>query len=200
VQQTLEQAQDYYRGMRKQIADAGRDPEHVKILPGAFIVIGRTQAEAEDKYETLQDLVDPVLGLSLLTAQLGDIDLSGYPLDEPLPELPPTEGSTSKQQMIYQQAKREGLTLRELYKSVSAGRGHRRLIGTAETIADDLEEWFLNEAADGFNIMPDYLPDGLDDIVELLVPELQRRGLVRTEYDGRTLRDNLGLPRPDFAR
>ncbi len=200
VQQTLEQAQDYYRGMRKQIADAGRDPEHVKILPGAFIVIGRTQAEAEDKYETLQDLVDPVLGLSLLTAQLGDIDLSGYPLDEPLPELPPTEGSTSKQQMIYQQAKREGLTLRELYKSVSAGRGHRRLIGTAETIADDLEEWFLNEAADGFNIMPDYLPDGLDDIVELLVPELQRRGLVRTEYDGRTLRDNLGLPRPAFAR
>ncbi len=200
VQQTLEGAQAYYRGMRKQVADHGRDPDHVKILPGAFIVIGRTQAEAEDKFAALQDLVDPVLGLSLLTAQLGDVDLSGYPLDEPLPELPPTQGSTSKQQMIYQQAKRQGLTLRELYTSVSAGRGHRRLVGTAASIADELEDWFESEAADGFNIMPDYLPDGLEDIVDLLVPELRRRGLVRAEYDGRTLRENLGLPRPAFTR
>lgn len=199
AQQTLDQAQTFYRGMKKQVAEHGRNPDDVKILPGAFIVVGRTRAEAEDKYAVLQDLVDPVVGLGLLTGQLGDVDISGYPLDGPLPELPPTEGSTSKQQLIYEQARREGLTIRELYLSVAAGRGHRFLLGTPESIADELEDWFVNEAADGFNIMPDYLPDGLDAIVDLLVPELQRRGLFRTEYEGTSLRANLGLPRPAFA-
>ncbi|MGW2397555.1 LLM class flavin-dependent oxidoreductase [Kitasatospora sp. NPDC001664] len=199
VQQTLEQAQTHYRGLKAQVAAHGRDPEHVKIMPGAFIVVGRTQAEAEDKYATLQALVDPVVGLGMLSYQLGMVDLSGYPLDGPLPELPAVEGSAGKQAVLYEQARRQGLTIRELYLSVAAGRGHRFLLGTPEVIADQLEEWFLNEAADGFNIMPDYLPDGLDAIVDLLVPELQRRGLVRREYEGRTLRDHLGLPRPDFS-
>jgi len=199
VQQTLDGAQAYYRGLKKQVADYGRDPDQVKILPGAFIVVGRTQAEAEDKYATLQDLVDPVVGLGMLSYQLGMVDISGYPLDGPLPELPPTEGSTSKQQLIYDKARREGLTIRELYLSVAAGRGHRFLLGTPETIADELEDWFVNEAADGFNIMPDYHPGGLEAIVDLLVPELRRRGLTRTEYEGRTLRENLGLPRPAFT-
>ncbi len=199
VQQTLEGARSYYRGLKKQVAEHGRDPEQVKILPGAFIVVGRTRAEAEDKYATLQELVDPVVGLGMLSYQLGMVDISGYPLDGPLPELPPTEGSTSKQQLIYQQARRQGLTIRELYLSVAAGRGHRFLLGTPAEIADQLEDWFVGEAADGFNIMPDYHPGGLVDIVDLLVPELQRRGLVRTEYEGRTLRDNLGLRRPDFT-
>ncbi|OXS32339.1 LLM class flavin-dependent oxidoreductase [Streptomyces sp. XY006] len=198
VQQTLDQAQVYYRGLKKQVADHGRDPDDVKILPGAFIVVGRTLAEAEDRYATLQSLVDPVVGLGMLSYQLGMVDISGYPLDGPLPELPATEGSTSKQQMIYEQARRQGLTIRELYLSVAAGRGHRFLLGTPETIADQLEEWFTDEAADGFNIMPDYHPGGLDAIVDLLVPELQRRGLMRTEYEGTTLRANLGLPRPGF--
>ena len=198
AQQTLEQAQSYYLSIKKQAAAWGRNPEDVKILPGACILAGRTKAEAEDKYAVLQDLVDPVLGLGLLTGQLGDVDISGYPLDGPLPELPRTEGSTSKQQLIYEQAQRQGLTIRELYLSVAGSRGHRFLLGTAQDIADQLEDWFVNEAADGFNIMPDYLPGGLDDIVELVVPELQRRGLMRTEYEGRTLRENLGLPRPAF--
>ncbi|MFE9094092.1 LLM class flavin-dependent oxidoreductase [Streptomyces sp. NPDC007264] len=199
VQQTLDGAQTYYRGLKKQVADHGRDPDQTKILPGAFVVVGRTRAEAEDKYATLQDLVDPVVGLGMLSYQLGMVDISGFPLDGPLPELPPTEGSTSKQQLIYEKARREGLTIRELYLSVAAGRGHRFLLGTPESIADELEEWFVAEACDGYNIMPDYLPDGLDAIVELLVPELQRRGLVRTEYEGTTLRENLGLRRPAFS-
>jgi FMN-dependent oxidoreductase (nitrilotriacetate monooxygenase family) len=199
AQQTLEQAQNYYLSIKKQVAAHGRNPEDVKILPGACILVARTKAEAEDKYAVLQDLVDPVLGLGLLTGQLGDVDISGYPLDGPLPELPTTEGSTSKQQLIYEQAQRQGLTIRELYLSVASSRGHRFLLGTPQDIADQLEDWFVNEAADGFNIMPDYLPGGLDDIVELLVPELQRRGLMRTEYEGRTLRENLGLPRPAFS-
>ncbi|MFG2196044.1 LLM class flavin-dependent oxidoreductase [Streptomyces sp. NPDC048639] len=198
AQQTLDQAQTYYRGMREQAAAHGRNPDDVKILPGVFLMAGRTRAEAEDKYAELQDLVDPVVGLGLLTGLLGDVDISHLPLDGPLPELPPTEGSTSRQQLVYEQARRQGLTIRQLYLSVAGGRGHRFLLGTPETIADELEDWFHNEAADGFNIMPSHLPGGLDDIVDLVVPELQRRGLMRTAYEGTTLRENLGLPRPAF--
>jgi len=199
AQQTLDGAQAYYRSIKEHAARHGRAAEDIKVLPGACILVAPTRAEAEDKYAALQDLIDPVVGLGLLTGQLGDVDISGFPLDEQLPELPVTEGSTSKQQLIYEQARREHLTVRQLYLKVASSRGHRFLLGTPGTIADQLEDWFRNEAADGFNIMPDYLPGGLDDIVSLLVPELQRRGLMRTEYEGRTLRENLGLRRPDFS-
>lgn len=194
--QGLDQARAFYRGMKEQVAGHGRDPDDTVILPGVFLVVGRTRAEAEDKYAVLQDLVDPVVGLGLLTGLLGDVDLSHLPLDGPLPELPATEGSTSRRQLVYDQARRQGLTIRELYLSVAGGRGHRFVLGTPQTVADELEEWFVNDGADGFNVMPAYLPDGLTDIVDLVVPELQRRGLMRTEYTGRTLRENLGLPRP----
>lgn len=197
VAQTLEQAQTFYRNVHQNMARHGRAPEQAKILPGVFPVVGRTQAEAEEKYQTLQSLVDPVVGLGLLTTQLGNIDISQFPLDEPLPELPLTEGSQGKQKVIYEQARSKGLTIRQLYLAVSAGRGHRFVMGTPKDIADQLEEWFVNEAADGFNIMPPVLPDGLTDFVDLVVPELQRRGLFRTEYEGATLRDNLGLERPE---
>jgi alkanesulfonate monooxygenase len=197
--QTLEQAQAFYRGMKTHVIHHGREPDEVKILPGVFTVVGRTQAEAEDKYAVLQDLVDPVVGLGLLTGLLGDVDISGYPLDGPLPALPPTQGSTSRQQLVYEHARQQGLTIRQLYLSVAGGRGHRTLIGTPETIADALEDWFVNCGADGFNVMPPYLPDGLTDFVDLVIPELQRRGLFRREYQGHTLRDHLGLARPGLA-
>jgi N-acetyl-S-(2-succino)cysteine monooxygenase len=199
VQQTLEQAQTYYRGIKEQAAAYGRDPDQVKILPGSCILVARSQAEAEDTFAVLQDLVDPVVGLGLLQGQLGDVDISGYPVDGPLPVLARTEGSTSKQQIIYEQAQREQLTIRQLYRSVAKSRGHKFLLGTPRTVADELEEWFVSGAADGFNIMPEYLPGGLDNIVDLLVPELQRRRLFRAEYEGATLRDNLGLKRPAFS-
>ncbi|WP_336008278.1 LLM class flavin-dependent oxidoreductase [Streptomyces sp. KLMMK] len=199
AQQTLGQAQVFYKDVKDRVAGHGRNPDDVKALPGVFIVAGRTQAEAEDKYAVLQDLVDPVVGLGLLTGLLGDVDISHLPLDGPLPELPPTEGSTSRQQLVYEQARSQGLTIRELFLSVAGGRGHRFLLGTPQTIADELESWFTEGGADGFNVMPGYLPDGLDDIVDLVVPELQRRGLFRTEYEGTTLRDHLGLQRPAFA-
>jgi alkanesulfonate monooxygenase len=168
----------------------------MKVMPGLFPVVGRTRAEAEDKYAVLQDLVDPVVGLGLLTQLLGDVDISGCPLDGPLPELPPTQGSTSRQQLVYDKARREGLTIKELYRSLTGGRGHRIVIGTPEDVADLMEEWFTGGAADGFNVMPPVLPQGLDDFVDLVVPELQRRGLFRTEYESTTLRGNLGLDRP----
>ena len=197
--QNLSEAQTFYRGMREQIAAHGRDPDQVKIMPGLFPVVGRTRPEAEDKYAVLQDLVDPVVGLGLLTQLLGDVDISGYPLDGPLPALPPTEGSTSRQQLVYEKAEREGLSIRELYQSVSGGRGHRIVIGTPADIADAMEEWFTAEGADGFNVMPPVLPAGLHDFVELVIPELRRRGLFRTEYAGVTLRENLALRRPAYG-
>lgn len=196
AQQTLAQAQAFYASMKAQTERHGRAPEHTKIMPGVFPVVGRTQAEAEDLYHTLQDLIDPVVSLGLLETQLGNIDIMKLPLDEPLPELPMTEGSQSKQRLIYEQAKRKGLTLRQLAQEVAAGRGHRFLMGSPQVIADALEDWFVNEGADGFNILPPYLPGQLTAFVDLVVPELQRRGLFRTEYEGPTLRDNLGLPRP----
>ena len=198
--QTLEQAQKFYKTMREQIEKHGRSPEQVKIMPGVFVVVGRTKAEAEDKYALLQSLVDPVVGLGLLTGLLGDIDISGYSLDGPLPELPETQGSKSRQQLVYDQARRQGLTIRQLYLSVAGGRGHWFVLGTPETVVDQLEEWFLKGGADGYNVMPPYLPDGLIDFVDLVVPELQRRGLFRLEYEGQTLSHNLGLERPQHAR
>lgn len=197
--QSLEQAQTFYRSMKAELVQHGRSPDESVIMPGVFPVVGRTHEEAEEKYATLQELVDPVVGIGLLTGLLGDVDISQYPLDGPLPELPLTEGSISRQQLVYEQARTQGLSIRELYLSVSGARGHRFIMGTPESIADQLEEWFLNEGADGFNIMPSYLPDGLTDFVDLVVPELQCRGLFRTEYEGRTLRENLGMKRPPHA-
>ncbi|PZD96793.1 nitrilotriacetate monooxygenase [Paenibacillus sambharensis] len=196
AQQTLEQAQAFYSGIKAQLSRYGRQPDELVVMPGVFPVVGRTSMEAEEKYEQLQALVDPAVGMGLLTGLLGDVDLSDYPVDGPLPELPVTEGSTSRQQLVYDQARHQGLTIRELYLSVSGARGHRFILGSPEEIADQLEEWFIHRGADGFNIMPPYLPGGLDDFVDLVVPVLQKRGLFRNEYEGGTLRENLGLKRP----
>lgn len=195
AQQILPAAQELYRSMKEQVAQHGRSPDHIKIMPGLFPVIGRSMAEAEDKYAQLQDLIDERVGLGLLSDRLG-VEASVFPLDEQLPELPETEGSQSRQQLVYDQARREGLTVRQLYKAVAGGRGHRVVLGTPSDIAEQMEDWFVNEAADGFNIMPPYLPGCLTEFVDLVIPVLQQRGLFRTAYEGVTLRENLGLPRP----
>ncbi|WP_235576171.1 LLM class flavin-dependent oxidoreductase [Rossellomorea vietnamensis] len=194
--QSLVQAQTFYGGIKSKARQYGRDDDQLIVMPGIFPVVGRTREEAKEKFEVLQNLIDPVVGIGLLTGLLGDVDLSTYPVDAPLPDLPETEGSTSRQQLIYNEAKEKGMTIRELYLSVAGGRGHRSIIGCPEDIADELEEWFVNKGADGFNIMPPFLPGGLDDFVELVVPILQKRGLFRTEYEGKTLRENLGLLQP----
>ncbi len=173
-----------------------RSPDQLKIMPGIFAVIGQTEQEAKEKYDQLQDLIDPIVGLSLLSGLVGNVDLSAYPLDGPLPELPETNNNKSRLKLVQDLAGREKLTIRETYLAVAGARGHRTIWGTPVQIADQLEEWFVTDAADGFNIMPPYLPGGLDDFVELVVPELRRRGLFRSEYEGRTLRENLGLSRP----
>ena len=194
--QTLEEAQTFYADIKGRVQDYGRHPDDVKIMPGIFPVVGRTQAEADEKFEQLQSLIDPVVGLGLLAGISGGLDLSGYDVDGPLPELPPTEGPQSRQRLLIDLARRDGLTIRQLYLKIAGARGHQQIVGTPETIADQLQHWFENGAADGFNIMAPWFPGGLDDFIELVLPELRRRGLFRTEYEGHTLREHLGLKLP----
>lgn len=196
AQQTLGNAQAFYADVKGRLAGYGRRPDQLKIMPGISPVIGRTQSEAEDKYQQLQDLIEPRVGLGLLSGMAGGFDLSGYDLDGPLPELPQSNSMQSRQALFIDLARRENLSIRQLYLKIAGARGHHTVVGTPETVADTLEQWFLEEAADGFNIMPPFLPEGLDDFVEGVVPLLQQRGLFRREYSGTTLRDHLGLARP----
>ncbi|NIF83256.1 LLM class flavin-dependent oxidoreductase [Comamonas sp. Tr-654] len=198
--QTLEEGQRFYRSIKSRVQHYGRHPDDVKIMPGIFPVVGRSQAEAEAKFEQLQSLIDPVVGLSLLAGIAGELDLSAYPLDGPLPELPPTEGPQSRQRLLVDLARRDGLSIRQLYLKIAGARGHQQIVGTPQTIADQLQQWFEEGAADGFNIMGPWFPGGLDDFIELVLPELRRRGLFRTEYEGRTLREHLGLQRPEHPQ
>lgn len=202
AQQTLAEAQAFYRDVKGRMAKYGRTPDQLKIMPGVFPVVGRTEEEAKAKFQELQELILPEVGIALLSGLLGGFDLSGYPLDGPIPKLPETNNTKSRQQLMYEIAQRGNLTLRELYLWVAGARGHWQIVGTPTQIADQLEAWFRNDAADGFNIMPPVQPTGLEDFVTLVVPELQRRGLFRTAYEGRTLRENLGLQRPEnrYAR
>ncbi|XXY25115.1 hypothetical protein WMF15_32815 [Sorangium sp. So ce233] len=165
-------------------------------MPGVFPVVARTASVARAKYQQLQDLILPEVGLSLLSGLSGGIDLSAYPVDGPLPDLPETNNNKSRQALMFDIARKRNVTIRELYLWVAGARGHWTVVGSAEQIADELEAWFTQGGADGFNVMPPWLPGGLDDFVELVIPELRRRGLFRTEYEGRTLRENLGLSRP----
>lgn len=196
AQQTLADAQAFYSDLKGRAVARGRNPDHIKIMPGVFPVVGRTEAEAREKFEELQSRIHPVVGLALLSSTLGGFDLSGYPIDGPLPELPETNGPKSRQKLLIDLARRQNLSIRDLYLSIAGARGHWQLVGTAGQIADQLEERFREGGADGFNVMAPYLPGGLEDFVDLVIPELRRRGLFRTEYEGRTLRENLGLPFP----
>ncbi|MED4452335.1 LLM class flavin-dependent oxidoreductase [Metabacillus fastidiosus] len=196
--QTLEEAQAFYADVKGRMKKYGRSPDELKIMPGVFPVIGRTEEEAEENKLLLEQLIPEEAGLTLLSNMIS-VDLSGYPVDGPLPDLPELEevnGGKSRFTLLKDLADRENLTIRQLYQRIAGARGHREIKGTPEQIADQLQEWFENGAADGFNIMPPYLPGGLDDFVDLVIPILQERGLFRTEYTGNTLRENLGLKRP----
>lgn len=193
--QNLDSAKKFYDDLKGRLAKYGRSPDDVKIMPGVSPFIGRTQEEADEKFETLQSLVHPEIGLALLGELLGNFDLTPYPLDGPLPEIKQSDSSQHVLKMFTEMARDENLTIRQLYQRIVL-RGHWIVRGTAETVADQLEDWFRNGGCDGYNVMPPYLPGGLDDFVDHVIPELQRRGLFRREYEGTTLRDNLGLRRP----
>jgi len=198
-QHTLEGAQAFYSDLKGRMAKYGRSPDHLKILPGLNPIVGRTESDAWDKYEYLQSLIHPDVGLELLSNALAGFDLAPYDLDGPLPDavfsVVPKGGTTSFRNVL-NWATQEHLTIRQLYQRYAGARGQRTVIGTAAQIVDQMEEWFVNRGVDGFLIQPSHLPGGLEDFIALVIPELQERGLFRTEYEGPTLRDNLGLPRP----
>lgn len=190
-------AKEFYATIKAAVADAGRDPDQVRVLPGMVPFVAETESEAQAKFDALQALVDPRVGLQILTAVLGgNVDLSIYDIDAPVPEIPETEGMKTFQANLLAEARDEGLSLRELYLRYAAGFGHWRVIGSPSQVADVIEEAFHENAVDGFAISSAMLPGSLGDFARLVVPELQRRGLFRTEYQGTTLRDRLGLNRP----
>ncbi|MGX9740550.1 LLM class flavin-dependent oxidoreductase [Pseudocitrobacter corydidari] len=193
--QHLHTAQAFYRDIKARARAAGRNPDHVLIMPGVAPFVGRTEEEAQEKYRKITSLIVESDGIALLNGLAGGaINLADYDLDGPLPPLPVTEGMKSRPELIRQIADENNFTIRELYQWVATARGHFTIVGSAEQVADTLQEWFENEAADGFNILPPWLPGGLDDFIELVLPILQQRGLFRTAYEGTTLRENLGLP------
>jgi alkanesulfonate monooxygenase len=192
---TIEEGRKFYADMKGRMKALGRSPDHLKILPGALVIVARTHAEAEEKRALLDSLVHPDSSLPNLSMRLGT-DASRFDLDGPLPEIPQTNASQSGRDALVALARRDNLTVRQLAQMVG-GYGGLQMVGTAGEIADTMQEWLETDASDGFNIMFHTVPAGLDDFVDMVVPELQRRGLFRREYEGTTLRDHLGLPRPE---
>jgi FMN-dependent oxidoreductase (nitrilotriacetate monooxygenase family) len=191
IHPTKAAARAYHEDIKRRMAAYGRLPEDLKIMPALRPVVGRTRAEAQAKFDQLQELLDPLVGLARLNNAFGD--LSGYPLDGPVPLADPgPTGIKSLSGQLIDRVRRENPTIRQLYREV-AGMGGFCLIGTAADIVDVMQDWLESEACDGFNITPTHLPGGCEDFVELVTPELQRRGLLRTAYEGGTLRDRLGL-------
>ena len=193
-QATLADGQRFYADLKARMEKFGRPRDHLKILPGVFVVVGDTLEEARRKRALLDSLVHYDSAIASLSIALGH-DASVFDPDGPLPEIPESNASQSGRERTIALARRENLTVRQLAQRLG-GYGGLTMLGTPAMIADQMEEWLLTEGSDGFNVMFPYLPGGLDDFVDLVVPELQRRGLFRREYEGKTLRENLGLPRP----
>jgi FMN-dependent oxidoreductase (nitrilotriacetate monooxygenase family) len=194
VVQDLEGARVAYADLKGRMAKYGRAADELAVLPGVMPIIGASDAEARETLAKLQSWLTPANAATLVASRIG-YDVSGHPLDGPVPPPPPRQESQTFVHVLYETAKREKMTLRDLYNLTAAARGHWVVCGTPHRIADTLEEWFLGGAADGFNILPPYFPGAFDDFVDLVIPELQRRGLFRHDYEGTTLRDHLGLTR-----
>jgi FMN-dependent oxidoreductase (nitrilotriacetate monooxygenase family) len=191
----LEDAQATYSDIKTRAKAAGRDPDHIKILPGCLVVVGDTEDEAKEKRALLDSRVHPDSGIASLSIALGH-DASVFDLDGPLPDIPESNASKSGRERVIARARRDNMTVRQLAQ-IAGSYGGLAMVGTPKMIADQMEEWLYGDACDGFNIMFPWVPGGLDEFVDRVVPELQRRGLFRREYEGTTLRENLGLPRPE---
>ena len=192
-QPDLASAQAYYASLKGRLAKYGRSHDELLVMPGIMAFVGRTMPEAKAKFDRMQELILPRLGLGLLVVN-GFPDYSGYDIDGPVPDLPvPANRKGHFSSPLLEKVQREGLTIRQLYETVSAGFWHMGMVGTPTSIADVMEEWFTAGAADGFNIQSPCIPVDSQDFVELVIPELQRRGLFRTDYESTTLRGNLGL-------
>ncbi|KAH8693547.1 luciferase-like domain-containing protein [Talaromyces proteolyticus] len=189
-------AKELYADLKKRVVAAGRDPNHLKILPAALFVIGDTVEEAKAKRLSLDSLVHYDSSIASLSSALGT-DVSGLDPDGPLPaDIPETNASKTSRASLIKLAEQENLTVRQLAQR-SGGYGGLAFVGTPKTIADELETWLRENAADGFTVTFPFVPQGIDDVTQRLIPELQSRGLFRRDYEGTTLREHLGLPRPN---
>jgi len=197
VQSTLEKAQAFYTAFRSQVADAGRDPQSVKILPGIVPIIADTDEEAASLEAELDALIDPQTGLSFMSGSM-NYDLSIHPIDAPVPDIrDQIRGSKGRFDVVLEDAIDRGMTLGELGKSYAKGLAFAKFTGSPRTVADRMEQWVTEQAADGFIVMPPFMPGGGERFLQDVVPELQRRGVFRTEYSGSTLRHHLGLAKPE---
>ena len=195
-QSSLQNAQSFYNNVKGRTDTFGRTRDDILIMPGALLFMADTETEAKEKFDQLNSLIPLRVAMQRLSANLGGVDLSKYDLDAPLPDIPTNNARVSAVESYITLARREGLTLRQVAMRSAAAKHHWTLIGSVKQIADELEAWFLEHGADGFNILPSDVPGSYIDVVNKLVPELQRRGLFHTEYEGKTLRENLGLRRP----
>ena len=196
AQSDIRAGRAFYADVKGRMEKLGRAREHMKIQPACFVVVGETVEEARAKRAKLDSLVNYANAIASLSIALGT-DASTYDPDKPLPDnIPETNAGKSSRERAIELGRREKLTVRQLAQRLGGYSG-LAMVGTPKTIADEMEEWLETEASDGFTIMFPYLPGGLDDVVDNVVPELQRRGLFRREYEGKTLRENLGLPRPE---
>lgn len=190
----LEAGKSFYRDVKGRMEALGRDPDHLKILPAAFLVVADSIEEAQEERRRLDSLVHYDSGIASLNGMLGH-DVSGYDPDGPLPEIPETNASRSARERMVELARRENLTIRQLAQRAGSYAG-LAFVGTPRSVADEMEQWLVERGSDGFNVMFSWLPGGLEAVVRKLVPELQRRGIFRRDYAGQTLREHLGLPRP----
>ena len=198
-QPNLEVAQNFYRDLKSRLSKFGRKEEDLKILPGVFVVAGETEAIAREKEEVLHSLNDTQQAIVALSGML-EKDLRSYSLDEPAaPILAPltVKGMQGHLQALNALAKKDNLTLGQLARRFASGLTFAKFVGTGSQIADQIEEWFESYACDGFIIRTAYAPAGVDEFVRLVIPELRRRNLFRTDYEGITLRDHLHIPRPE---
>ena len=197
--QTLDSAQEFYADIKRRARGVGRDPGSVLVLPGISPVVADTEAEARALHDRLNELTQPAYSLEVLRGTLG-VDLSSYDLDGPFPvealRLDGDRAASSRAQLVVDIVQREQPTIRQLMHRLAGARGHRVVVGTPEQVADQMQLWHENGAADGFNIMPPWLSGGFDRFVDSVLPLLRERGLFRHEYDGTTLREHLGLDRP----
>ncbi len=193
AQVTLVEAQDFYADLKARAARYARSPDDIKIMPGIRYVLGASESEAKERYEMMLAEASDEGALAAVQRLAGDLDIRLFPLDGPLPDLPPSNAAKARQKMMIDLARRENLSIRQLARRFTFSLGHLVYVGTAIGLADLMQEWFTKDAADGFTMLSPYYPKPLEEFVETVIPELQRRGIFRTEYEGTTLRENLGL-------